>query len=909
MTLGRIVNLVDRYRGSVTVMGSALGTSILYLDTAVDFNDQGGFLSMGNGAVLGYVSRDVSIGTVTLSAPLLSAVSIGESISIFPAAKEKWAFVSLENPHANDAVWAVVPHSLAGFLAANGYREEAAREYVEFGLSNARQVVVDVKNKQPQLQEGAVAPGAITETEILPGSITTPLIATNAIAAIHIQADSISSLAIQGDAIDGMTITAPLIQSAPSSYTGRRTEMGSFGFRVIGPDPGGGAPRTIEVDLGGDKNLFRGSVEAVDMIVQDKLQLYGTNNYMGIGAKITMQTKVSAPGQPPGMSYDYEERARPGGGAFINGFWFNAAETQSAATEIFLSSAWIQRQGVPWPIPQVTLAPGESWAQYMPISSGRIAESAGNGLMTMTATKRKAGDPTFLKQMVTVWDDSAVSGGGAAVLKGELEVEPFNWFRKLIICNRFNGGSNRNQFSVFMYDLSNQTIQWNDYTYTTGGGLTFGGYSGAGALSVSNWVAGETLLSVETGTTTNMGIPDNGIPRTAIILHTNKGNYVYFWNGSNYVRTLQAEWPITYTDQGIVGLSYDPYTNNLIQFFNCNWAAGADQKFYRYQKNFVWGDETHWINYAWRGNTASPTLITPPSLKASQPFRKGARLNVNVPALPAPQAGVGNPRDPSKDVYGWFYYVGKGSTEPGNSSMFKQTVQPAGDPTTVTALSLAAYPTFSGTVPNVVNGFPAATAASIVSSAIDGFGNPLLSIDGNGLIVGKDLIYSGKIESVASDGNGPIVQLQQAAAAGRVGPYRWLSTLKPPAGEMGVFTTWAPTMVSGGAMGTGATSSGIYSIMGNIVFFEALFTLGTGGTCPSGSVFSLPFAPAGIISSYMDQIDVSVVDSGNNVFRGQTLLFASGVQIYGLSTGGAAGAMPFVLGATDQIMYSGWYRK
>lgn len=748
MTLGKIVNLVDRVVGSNTVLGAAAGTTTLALDSVIDFHDLGGFVTI-NGAALGYVTRDNVLKTITLVAPLGAPINVGQQVNVFPPAKEKWALVALESSGANDAVWCMVPHTLTALLAATGYREQEDRESVEFAPSGTKQVIIDVLSKKPEVQAEAIPDGLITETMIGPGSITTPLLAANAVTAINMDADSVSARAVQGDAIDGMTITAPLIQSAPSSYTGRRTESGSFGFRVIGPDLGGGIPRTVEVSLGGDKNLFRGSVEAVDMIVNDKLQLYGVNNYMGIGAKLTLQTRVTAPGQPPGISFDYEERAKPGGGAYMTGAWWNAAENQSAATELYYKTGWIQRNGVPWPIPTVDVAPGDTWSERMPWSSCRIAEVAGNGLMVTMHEKRATGDTGFPKRMVGVWDDAAVPGGGAPVLKGELEIEPFNWLRSVVVAPRlFASAGSRTTFAAVIWDQTAKTIEWRDYNYTTAGGLVLTGFSGAGVLSVSNWVSGEELIAAEFGTSTALGVPDNGVPQSAcIVLHTNKSNYVYFYNGSVYVLQPNAMWPIPFSDQREIFRSYDPYVNSMSQFYSATWAAGADQKVYKYQKNMVWGDETWWVNYAWRGNTASPALITPPSLKASQPFRKGARLNVNVPSLPAPQAGVGNPRDPLKDVYGWFYYIGKGASDPANSGMFKQTVQPTGDPTTVTAITLSSYPVLSGTNPNVLNGFPTASAAAIVSSAVDGGGVPLMSIDGNGLIFGDTITAATKVKT------------------------------------------------------------------------------------------------------------------------------------------------------------------
>jgi hypothetical protein len=654
--------------------------------------------------------------------------------------------------------------------------------------------------------DGPAAPGGASSAVML-------AITSADIAADFVYANDILANQITGGTLNATVLLAGLFRTATS---GGRVEIGPFGIRIY--DSNG---VDINVDLGGVVNRFRGSIDATDIIIRDALQMFGKLNKMGAGAVLTLTSTTSAPAQAPTLSWEYEERPRPGGGAFMTSAWWSADETQSSATEVFWKSGWIQRNGVPWFIPQVVPVPGEEpWAERMPWHSNRIAENPGNGLLATYHQKYANNDAGFPKIMVGVWDDAAVPGGGAAVLKGELEVQPFSFDKTIVIAPRMLGGPGRNTFAAVTFDKVAKSIDWHDYQYTTAGGLVMTGYSGANAVSLASWASDEVITGCVFGTSTYLGIPDGGVPKSIILVMSNYNNYVFQFDGATYNVQPTLSWPTTYADQRNVPMSYDPYANNLIkQYLSMNWAAGADQKIYRYTASHGTGADTIWASYAWRGE-ATKAFRTEDSARSSIAYRRRARLRVNVPALPAPAAGVGAARDPNTDPYGWVYYLGHGAFEPADAGMYLQPAQPVMVPGVVLAqnnIALDVYPTWAGTNPVAASTFPASSPAQIRSDGNDGAGNPLLSIDGAGHARVQDLTLPTDVRT---------------ALAGKAA--RQLS-----------YAMLAPQAIVGG--GTKTTTLDIPSQTAKVKWGNRFMVIGAGrhaDTAPSG-IFEINYPPVG----------------------------------------------------------------
>lgn len=150
----RVVGFVESVwadrRGSFLIADAPVGTTVLALENAVDFDAAGGELQL-NGETLKYVGVDFFGNTVTLAAPLTIASYSDYNVDVLPAAWVKYArIITNEN---DEPITAVVAHSLFWRLQ-DGVRNDA-KEAVAIELDGRRWFVTDVL--------GAIPTGVTTE--------------------------------------------------------------------------------------------------------------------------------------------------------------------------------------------------------------------------------------------------------------------------------------------------------------------------------------------------------------------------------------------------------------------------------------------------------------------------------------------------------------------------------------------------------------------------------------------------------------------------------------------------------------------------------------------------------------------------------------------------------------------------
>jgi hypothetical protein len=134
--------------GDVTLAAYAIAAVTLQLGDVSDFSDEGGRLAI-NGIIYTYLTRDVTLDTVTLAPGGLSAaVADGDHVYIYPLSQEKWAHAQAE--FEEDQVKARIPHSLADkFLP--GVRDEDMQESVILNFESDGYVVRNIVAKEPTL--------------------------------------------------------------------------------------------------------------------------------------------------------------------------------------------------------------------------------------------------------------------------------------------------------------------------------------------------------------------------------------------------------------------------------------------------------------------------------------------------------------------------------------------------------------------------------------------------------------------------------------------------------------------------------------------------------------------------------------------------------------------------------------
>lgn len=554
------------------------------------------------------------------------------------------------------------------------------------------------------------------------------------IAVNYVYAGNILADQIEGGSIRSAVTIAGLFQTATS---GGRVEMGPFGLRVY--DANG---IDINVDLSGVVNRFRGSIDAVDIIIRDALQMFGKNNIMGVGSELALASATSAPAQPPVLSWEYEAGpAVPNDYYSLVGAHLNDAGANLSYTASFLNVGLaVNAAGGRYTWPLITGPDNVNRSTFVPVSSMRIVRASDNAERLVTIGPRwdrlTNGYP---ETWVRIYDDSTMVANGsvAPILKTEFKFDNFSWVRRYRLGRLVNGGGWKNWFMVMeeqipLTDGDPRDLRVILYSNDADGAATNQNESFFNDVLLGN----ETLAGGVYGTYAGLGLEPGGVG-TALVIQTNLRNRVYDSAAASF--TAASEWPTAYQTQDYAFTGGNLVTNVVDRYYTMNAANTGSQKIFKYAKNHKSGDRTIWGSYAWRAE-ATKAYLTEDSALTSIAYRRMARLKVSVPALPAPIAGVGSARDPNADAYGWVYYLGTGAVAPANDQMFLQAVQPTMVPGAVLAASsitLDTYPAAAGNNPVLAATFPASSPARIRSTGNDTNGSPLLLLTGAGLVKGS----------------------------------------------------------------------------------------------------------------------------------------------------------------------------
>lgn len=181
------------------------------------------------------------------------------------------------------------------------------------GSAAIKEAVVERLFADVVVQRMSVADEFIGENAILTGAVTAPKItASEELWAKIGEFVKIRAEQIEADAIDGMAITGPTIQSA---RTGQRWVGDTTGIRIFNAD------NVVRTQLSPDDSVFKGEVEADTLIVNGGSELRSTENKLGQGAKLTLESGVTDPTAPPvvqpywdGIDFDASDTGTQGVG-------------------------------------------------------------------------------------------------------------------------------------------------------------------------------------------------------------------------------------------------------------------------------------------------------------------------------------------------------------------------------------------------------------------------------------------------------------------------------------------------------------------------------------------------------------------------------------------------------------------
>lgn len=167
-TYGRIIQAVSKFIGTSTIGTEAAGQTVISVDSVKDFVTDVGFVSIG-GSVISYSVVDRTNNAITIDTPLASTLQQGTEIRAFPLSIQRWAFVLPDSSSVPaDAVWALIPHALAAFIANDGLRADVDREKVKIEQDGTSFIVVDVLDRLTVLDTVVIEEGSITPNKIEP---------------------------------------------------------------------------------------------------------------------------------------------------------------------------------------------------------------------------------------------------------------------------------------------------------------------------------------------------------------------------------------------------------------------------------------------------------------------------------------------------------------------------------------------------------------------------------------------------------------------------------------------------------------------------------------------------------------------------------------------------------------------
>jgi len=150
---GTVLDVYKEYAGSPTTQDAFTGDTVLYLEDASDFAEEGGTLVLDDGIPLEYDSADLDADTVSLTVPLARA-SLGGLVAesfVLVHPMITWRSVSLHVDGFDEPMIARVPHHYWPWLPLGARDDTVRRETIRITFDGEDWSVTDI--------EGAAVPG------------------------------------------------------------------------------------------------------------------------------------------------------------------------------------------------------------------------------------------------------------------------------------------------------------------------------------------------------------------------------------------------------------------------------------------------------------------------------------------------------------------------------------------------------------------------------------------------------------------------------------------------------------------------------------------------------------------------------------------------------------------------------
>lgn len=167
---GVIVEVSEVTLGNEFAVDVAAGVLAVSLDDAVDFNEDGGTLIIDDAELVDYVSANLDEDTIELATPLQASYLAGDSVKVYPEARERVALVRLDVD--GEAIEARVPHALYDKIA-EGVRGEDS-ESVSLVLDGDEWVIDDVLGQEPFVDGSYIDETTLPQPVLPPPTDLTP---------------------------------------------------------------------------------------------------------------------------------------------------------------------------------------------------------------------------------------------------------------------------------------------------------------------------------------------------------------------------------------------------------------------------------------------------------------------------------------------------------------------------------------------------------------------------------------------------------------------------------------------------------------------------------------------------------------------------------------------------------------
>jgi hypothetical protein len=212
-------------RGSELTADAAIGSTVLEVESTVDFDDAGGDLEL-NGVRYGYVEADPDALTVTLETPLTVAGTVDDFVASVAGGQVEIDAVAYVSVGDGDDVEPIIPLALRSLLPEGSYDD------VPVVLSDDLEDIVNLPARQPVIDGTFIDPETLPTPEPTPPpsppvapaapTLAVPTTTAYAVALSPFARVGLSWSAVTLD-VDGATISDALVyeveQRAPSETT------------------------------------------------------------------------------------------------------------------------------------------------------------------------------------------------------------------------------------------------------------------------------------------------------------------------------------------------------------------------------------------------------------------------------------------------------------------------------------------------------------------------------------------------------------------------------------------------------------------------------------------------------------------------------------------------------------------